>query len=490
MLPKKCQWVILLIGSYAFYFLAGGWKPFLYLLATTVTVFIGGRILGRIEGKKKKRALLLVIVIFNLLLLGAVKYADFVFEQLNLLFGAAGLSFALPLPKLLMPLGISFYTFQSVGYLIDVYRRRIEPDTNIFKFALFVSYFPQIVQGPISRYGQLAHQLYESHSFDYDRVRLGLMRMLWGFFRKLVIADRIAVVVNQIFDNYMTEGYTGFIVFLGAFLYGVQVYADFAGGMDIVLGISQIYGIEQVENFRQPFMAKSVAEFWRRWHITLGDWMREYVFYPLALSKPFNRMGKNLRRKFGSYVAKVVPTSIASLIVFILVGVWHGAAWNFVAYGLYQAAFISTDSLFKDGYKKLTGLCHIDRKSFSWNMFQMIRTTIIVTFGRYFSRAPGFMDAWYMLKATFRQFNPWVFFDGTLYNLGLSEKNFRLMILLIILLLVVDIIHERNLSIRQFLITHDAIVRWIFYFLALFGIIILGMYGSAFDSGKFIYQGF
>ena len=286
LIPGKYQWILLLAGSYVFYIWAGGWRASLFLITTTVTVFAGGLIMDRIaesysrnkpEDKKeqkkqkaliqkKKRVVMVVVLLLNLLILGAVKYAAFVFEQLNALFSAAGSSLTLSIPKLLLPLGISFYTFQSLGYLIDVYRGRVKADRNFFQFALFLSYFPQIVQGPISRYGQLAHQLYEAHSFDYARVRSAIMRIMWGFFKKLVIADRIAVIVNEVFGNYSTKGYTGFIVFTGALLYSIQIYADFSAGMDITIGLSEMLGITHTENFRQPFMAKSVAEFWRRWH--------------------------------------------------------------------------------------------------------------------------------------------------------------------------------------------------------------------------------
>ena len=507
LIPKRFQWICLLAASYVFYIWTGGWKAVLFLITTTVTVFLGGLWMDREERKapepvvpdkagrkryppelqKKRRRAKILVILINLLLLALVKYAASVISTVNGLLGEGN---AIPVPTILLPLGISFYTFQSLGYLIDVYRGKVEADRNIFKFALFVSYFPQIVHGPISRYGQLAHQLYESHTFDYERVRLGAQRILWGLFRKLVIADRIAVIVNEVFANYYKEGYEGFTVFIGAFLYGVQIYIDFSSGMDIALGISQIFGIEQVENFKQPFMAKSVADFWRRWHITLGAWMREYVFYPLAMSKPFTKMGKRLRKVFGSKAGKVIPTSIASFIVFILVGIWHGASWNYVAYGLYQAVFVSTNTLFAGFYAKLRKFFHVKEECASWQIFQVLRTVLIITFGRYLSRATGFMHGFRMWKATFAKWNPWVLFDGTLTKLGLSPANFRLMLMLIVGVFVVDFFHEKGYRFREHLNQKDIVFRWTVYFLAIFGIIILGMYGWGFSAGNFIYQGF
>ena len=506
LIPKKGQWICLLIASYVFYLWGGKWQAVLFLLATTATVFLGGLWMDRIQDgfvlpdgadkaqkkqakeavQKKKKKVMVLILVFNLFLLGLVKYAAFIITSINGLLADGGI----PVPAILVPLGISFYTFQSLGYIIDVYRGKVKADRNFFKFALFVSYFPQIVQGPISRYGQLANQLYESHTFDYKRVRFGAERVLWGFFRKIVIADRIAIVVDNVFANYAVNGYEGFTVFLGALLYGIQIYIDFSSGMDIVIGISQMLGIEQVENFRQPFMAKSVADFWRRWHITLGAWMKEYVFYPLALSKPFNRMGKSMRKVFGTKAGKIIPTSIASFIVFLLVGVWHGASWNFVVYGLYQAIFVSTNTLFDGLYAKMRKGCHVNEASLSWRIFQVVRTILIITFGRYLTRADGFIQAWEMWGATFKKFNPWIFFDGTLFNLGLSPANFILMILFIAVVFIIDFCHERGTHFRERIDRTDIVFRWFLYFVLLFGIIIFGIYGPGYSAGNFIYQGY
>ncbi len=510
LIPARFQWICLLIFSYAFYLLAGSWRTVGFLIASTVSVFLGARQIGRCQDrfdqskkdipreelKEARRAVrrrkvvwLIIILVINLVMLGTMKYGAFVIRSVNVFAAAAGRQ-PFTVPHLLLPLGISFYTFQAIGYLIDVYRGKARAETDLFRFALFVSYFPQIIQGPISRYGQLAHQLYEEHVFDQRRVKFGLQRILWGLFKKLVIADRVAVIVNEVFGNFAEKEYAGLVVFIGVFLYGIQIYTDFSGGIDIVLGVSQILGIEQVENFRQPYMARSVSEYWQRWHITLGAWMREYVFYPLALSKPFTKWGRAMRKTFGTRMGKVIPTSVASFIVFVLVGIWHGASWNFIAYGLYQAFFVSTGTLFSGGYARMKAALRVKETSISWILFQMIRTTVIVTFGRYLSRAAGFREAFAMWKATFSRFDPWVLFDGTLYKLGLSMKNVHLMIILIVLLLVVDILHEKGVHIREQIEKTDVVFRWTLYFAGIFGIIVLGMYGPGYQAANFIYQGF
>ena len=508
---RKKQWVCLLIFSYLFYLLAGSYKTVLFLIFSTISVYFGAVHIEdlriqfdaskkddsalplperrKILQKKQKRILVLVLIL-NLGLLGIMKYSSFVISSVDSLILRFGGLRTIPVPNFLLPLGISFYTFQSIGYIIDVYRERIKADRNLFQFALFVSYFPQIIQGPISRYEQLASLLYEAHSFDLRRFKFGLLRMLWGFFKKMVIADRIGVIVDEVFLHYADHHYVGFTVFVGALLYGVQIYADFSGGIDIVLGISELLGITQTENFRQPFMARSVSEFWQRWHITLGAWMREYPFYSLALSKPFAKMGRSMRKVFGNRAGKIIPTCTASFIVFVLVGIWHGAAWKFIVYGLYQAIFVSTGNLFERGYARIKQALHINEKCITWNLFQMVRTTVIITFGRYLSRAASFREALGMWRATFRSFNPWIFFDGSLYDLGLSEKNFRLMLLLIALLLAVDVLHERGVHIREALEKTDIIFRWTVYFAAIFAIIIFGVYGPGYNAAAFIYQGF
>ena len=511
--PKKFsryQWVVLLIASYVFYIFGGaGYKVIFFLLASTISTWYGALLVGKVNTKykeqlktceredrknlkqaatKKKRKWLTLIMLFNFGILVVVKYLGFFIGNINTLLHKASVPATLPVFSILMPLGISFYTFQSIGYVIDVYRGKVEPDKNLFKYALFVSFFPQIIQGPISRYNDLGHQLYEPHSFDYQRFTFGLQRMLWGYFKKMVIADRVAIIVSTIFDNYTQ--YEGIIPFLGALFYGFQIYADFSGGMDIICGVAQALGIDLIENFRRPFFAKSVAEFWQRWHITLGAWMKEYVFYPLAMSKPFNKMAKKLRGPFGPTVAKIVPTSIASFLVFLLVGIWHGAAWKYVVYGFYQAVFVSSATLLEPFYAKCRVKFRIDVDSISWRIFQILRTVFVVTIGRCIAHAASLRVSMHMIKSTFTVFNPWVLFDGSLYKLGLDQKNFNLMLLTIVLLFTIDAIQERGIRIRSEIAKQNIAVRWVIFYIAILAIVIFGIYGPGFDARSFIYQGY
>lgn len=511
LLPKKYQWKILLVFSFLFYLLAG-WKGLAFVLITIITQYILAIRLDSqnkafeeevtekaLKGKEKaelkkkyvtvKRRYVLISVLINIGILCVVKYTNFVIDNMNTIFSYSNIT-NLRHIDMIVPLGISFYTFQSLGYVIDVYRGKVKAERNILKFALFVSFFPCIIQGPIGRYGELAEQLFSEHEYDYKRVMFGIQRMLWGYIKKLVIAERVAVIVNEVFSNYLDKEYSGFIVFIAALLYGIQIYADFSGGMDIVCGLSEILGISLTENFKQPYMAKSVAEFWQRWHITLGAWMRNYLFYPISLSSAFNKLGKQCKKIFGDKAGRVIPTSLASFIVFFIVGVWHGANWKYIAYGIYNAYFVSTGTLLEDVYEKLRKQFHIDVTRNLWKLFQMLRTLLIVTFGRYLSRGDSLSHAWGLLKATIRECNPWVLFDGSLYKLGLSEKNFRFMLLTIIGLIMVDWIKEKGIRIREVIAQQNIVPRWMIYYAALFGLIIFGMYGVGYNAVSFIYQQF
>ena len=268
-----------------------------------------------------------------------IKYHTFAIENINAVIGVfTGKYDTIPTFKLLLPLGISFYTFQSAGYIIDVYRDKYECCNNIFKFALFVSFFPQIMQGPIGRYDRLSPQFNEPHYFSLENTEYGLQLMLWGFFKKIVIADRIGVVADKVFLH--PYDYNGIFVIVGVLAYCLQLYADFSGGMDVVSGAAELYGIKLDKNFRQPFFSKSISEFWRRWHITLGTWMKDYVFYPFSLSKKMMKFSKLMKKHFGTFAGKTLPICLADLLIFFLVGVWHGAAWNFVAWGLYYGIIL------------------------------------------------------------------------------------------------------------------------------------------------------
>lgn len=506
--PRKYKWCVLLAASQIFYLLSSP-HTYLFLLLTTATTFYGGLMIekqtdkcksylrehkGEIDRKqkkeiragydKKKQHIMIVILLINLGILAFVKYFKVYINMISAAFNLDCLHFD---AGILIPLGISFYTFQSLGYIIDLYREQYKADRNIAKFALFVSWFPQIIQGPISRHDQLADQLYESHSFDYERVKFGVQLILWGWFKKLVIADRVGILVNQVFDNY-TE-YTGFYLILGVIGYTIQIYGDFSGGMDIARGVSQIFGIDLVMNFERPYFATNIPEFWRRWHITLGSWCRDYIFYPISLSKFFGKLGKNSRRIFGERIGKLIPVIFAQLITFFTIGIWHGAEFKYIAYGLYQAVFIIGGILLEPWIIKLTRLLRINTKAFSWKLFQIFRTFSLVVIGRYFSRAVSFSAAISMMKNSL-DFNPGIFFDGSILTLGLGSRDFLLLIICLIFWIAISIIQENGYSVRSLIAQQNMLFRWIIYLTGIFAIVFFGIYGQGYDAKSFIYRGF
>lgn len=510
-IPKRFQWCVLLASSYVFLWLNSGWLV-LTMFSTIVATYLianeifetytsgrqylkehanslssGERKAFKEKTKRKAKCILILGVVIDLGILLSLKYFNFFVNNSSHLLNLVGIE--IPTLKLLLPIGISFYTLQAIAYMVDVYRNKIEPDRNLGKFMLFMSYFPQIVQGPIARHSQLAHQLYDSHQFDYRRSMFGIQLIIWGWMKKLVIADRLAVPVNQIFDNY--RQHTGLIVFLGAILYGVQIYADFSGGMDIARGVSQIFGIELELNFRQPYFSTSIEDFWRRWHITLGSWMRDYVFYPLSLSKAFAALSRKSRKILGQSVGKKLPSFLSMFIVYFLVGFWHGPEWKYVAYGIWNGVFIVAGIMLAEVYDKGREICGIQADSFSWKWFQMLRTFILISLGRFFSRGDDFKAAIHMfVQMTKKWYDLSFIVDGSLINLGLDTANWVLLLIALFVLFAVDCLHERGVQIRESIARQNIVFRWIVYYAAILVILIFGIYGPAYDSAIFIYEQF
>ncbi len=403
---KKYQWAVLLVGSYLFYVLVN-WTYAFFLLGITVLVYLFTLLIGKLKPKnienenqeKKNRILLRVILVLGIICIVAsllvVKYTNFVFSNIYSLF----LNSSFTSISFIVPLGISFYTFQSIAYLVDVYKGKVTSEKNFFKVALFLSFFPQIVEGPISRYSDLAPQLYGEHDLDADNIRNGTIRIIFGYFKKIVIADMIALIVDPIFDNY--SQYTGPIFILAFILYAVQIYADFSGFMDIALGVGTLFGIKLPENFNQPYLSTSVGEFYRRWHMTLGSWLRDYIYIPLG----GNRVGK-------------VRQVINIMVVWIVSGLWHGASYHYIAWGLYFGVLISLSALLQPVFKKINQKLKIKEESLGWRIFRIARTCILVTIGWVFFRADSLTQARYMLIHCLDFSAIGLLFDGTLLSLG------------------------------------------------------------------------
>ena len=482
-LPQKVQWCGLLVMSYIYY-LAAGSKYILFLLFSTIVTYVSGRLIGSQIGKNKRKAkkFLIAGLILNFGMLGVVKYTNFILENMNLIFHVS-----IPGMKLLLPLGISFYTFQSSGYLLDVYWKRDTAEKNPFRYALFVSYFPQILQGPIGRHSKMAGQLYEGHKFELSRLCRGTQRILWGFFKKMVLADWSVVFVEAIFGN--PDQYHGLAIF-GVLFYSIQLYADFSGGMDVVIGISEMFGITLDENFKRPFFSTSITDFWHRWHITLGTWMKDYLFYPLSLSKGMGKFGKFAKKTFGKTYGRALPICVANIVVFLVVGIWHGAAWKFIVYGLYNGIIIGFSGLMAKNYRDWKKKFKINDKSNGWHIFQIVRTFILVNISWFFDRADTIPQALTMMKNAVTVWKPVQVLD---IRIGTSGPAYTIMAIGILCIgclvqFIVSYKQERGMQIRESIAMQPRLVRWAVYMALVLSISAISL--PANTAGGFIYAQF
>lgn len=503
--PKKAKWVVLLVANYIFYFLSSN-KLIVFVLLTTLSIYLAALALGMIDkktkekckqvedkelkkkikhrAKTKKKWIIVLTIFINFGFLAFLKYFNFIAGNLNSLFKLFNFRIEIPFQKFILPLGISYYTLQAVSYVIDVYRGKYPPDKNIGRVALFVSFFPQMVEGPIGRYDDLAHQLYEPHKFDYKNAKFGIQLMLWGYFKKMVIADRAALFVNSVFSNYAQ--YSGITTILAIILYTVQIYAEFSGCMDIVRGTAQIMGIQMAENFRRPFFSKSVQEFWRRWHITLGTWLKDYVFYSISFSKLTLHITNGAKKIFkNSYISKLVPAAFALFFVWFGNGIWHGSSWKYIFYGLYYYIIMIIGMLLEPLGNKIIEKLKINTQSFIYRLWQMLRTTSFVLIGMMIFRSHSLHDAWNMFQSIFT-------FKGAVnpFNIGCIPQDFIVILVGIVIMLLVSILQEKGYSIREKISKQKLPIRWILYYAIIFAIIIFGIYGPGYAASDFIYGQF
>lgn len=482
--PQKYQWAALLGFSYLYY-LSGNVRYLGFLLFSTAVTYLCALGIDRMQqaGKDPKKIRRVVTLGFagNLGMLGLVKYTGFFAEHWNFLFQTNQKSF-----QMLLPLGISFYTFQSSGYLLDVYWKRIRAQKNPFRYALFVSFFPQLLQGPIGSYGRLAGQLYAGHAFSWERIADGLTRIIWGFCKKMIIADWAGVFADAIWGD--LDRYNGIALF-GLLFYGIQLYADFSGAMDVVIGIGNLFGITMDENFRRPYLAKSMAEFWERWHITLGEWMKNYVFYPVSLSRFMTRFSKWSKKVFGRKTGRVVPIALADLIVFFFVGIWHGASWKYVVYGLMNGGIIAFSELMAGQYRSWKKTLHISGKERWYAAFAIARTFLLVNLRWFFDRSDTLGQGIYMVKQAFTHFAPAQLLDIPAGNGGTAFVPQAILIITAgcAVMVTAGCLEENGADIRKCLSRLPLPVHVCVYLLLL---VCIGLFGSTAAPRGFIYAQF
>jgi len=509
-IPKRFQWWLLLVFSLIFY-ATTGLQNLLFVLITASSTYMATHLMQRLADDQKdwikenrgstskeerdayktknqhqRRVIMVVTLVLNLGLLCYFKYLQFFAVTINSIIGVFHGQPITDMWQVIVPLGISFYTFQTMGYLLDVYWKKYRPEVNFLKVLLFVSFFPQMTQGPISDFQILTTELFKEHSFTYHQFSWGCQRMIWGFFKKMVVANILANYVADVFANY--HEYTGITTLIGAFMYSVQIYADFSGYMDIVCGLCEIMGIKLSENFLRPYFSKSIAEYWRRWHITLGVWFKNYVYYPAAMTKWNQKLGRAARKRFGKMVGDVLPATTALVIVWLATGLWHGATWGYVAWGGANGIVIIFSLWMEPVYATWKKKLNINEHAFYWRAFQTIRTFILVTFIKVLPEVGTLSDGlglWariftnHTIPTSFRELMPFVHSRIPLLIASLGT-----------LLIFITSLIQRKQPIRQWLADHTNYIVRIGIFALLFILIMQYGYPLVGTTGGFLYEQF
>ena len=499
LLPRKARWVWLLIGSMFFYLLAGI-EYLAFMVLTVASTYIAGLLMDKnltkqdeylaenkqtlsreekkdykAKVKGKNRIVMVICLVINFAALGLCKFL--LAEPFRSMATGTPLSFL----TLGLPLGISFYMFQSMGYVVDIYRATDKAEKNPLKLLLFASYFPQLMQGPISRHADLAPQLTAGKAFDGKEFSFGLQRLLWGFFKKMVIADRIAVAVIAL------KGHTGVGFFLLTVFYAVQIYADFTGGIDMTIGLSQALGIKLEENFIRPFFSKNIAEYWRRWHISLSVWMKSYIFYPLSVSQPILKLSKKARTTMGAF-GKRLPVYVASIATWCVTGIWHGITPNFLLWGLMNCFVIVVSEELAPLYEKFHNRFGLKEKKW-YGGFEILRMFVLMNLIRIVDLFPNVGDYFTRMGSLVTTFNFHILWDGTMMNLGLTALDYGILLFGIVLMFSISLFQEKKGSVRESL-WDKPVLRYILVFVLFVIVLLMGSYGIGYNASNFIYNQF
>ena len=469
-LPHRFRWILLLTASYYFYMC---WKAeyiFLIIISTLIAYVTGILMAGELTHKRKKKYLILSVVI-NLILLFIFKYFNFFNESMRELFNYCNIFYGIPAFNLLLPVGISFYTFQTLSYSIDVYRGKRPPERSLGIFALYVSFFPQLVAGPIERSTRLLPQFFEKKDFDYQRVTSGLKIMAWGMFKKVVIADRLAVVVNRVYGS--PEEFPGIAILLATFLFAYQIYCDFSGYTDIAIGTARVFGFDLMKNFQRPYFAGSIRDFWRRWHISLSTWFRDYLYIPL-----------------GGNQVKLPRYCTNLFIVFLICGLWHGANWTFIVWGALHGSYLIISVLTANLRTRVARLSGLSRTPRLHRIVKTLITFILVCFGWIFFRADSLDAAIYLINKSLTGVGTLIqniadisYSRNLLGGLGISSFELKVSFFLIIFLELVHLVQENN-TLKAKFESVPVWTRWDAYYALTVFFLLFGSFNSGQD---FIY---
>ena len=489
---------VLIAASCLFYCLISG-KLIVYLLLTAALMHWFGIWLDRLQTQMKdrlslaekeerkaiknnfaakKRAVVTLAAVLQLGTLLTLKYTGFFLTNINTLLSALHSTAQFEIPSFLIPVGLSFFSLQAVSYLLDVYRGVILAESNPARLLLFLGFFPQIVEGPICRYGQTAEALWNAGPIRYENLTHGLTRIAWGVMKKIVVADRLDPLVKNVFTDY--ESFDGGVIALSAVLYTVQLYMDFSGAMDVVLGTAQIIGVELPENFKRPFFSKTISEFWTRWHITLGAWFRDYVFYPVTTAGPMKKLTTRARKKLGNHYGPLLAGGIALFCVWLGNGVWHGVGWHFIFFGLYHFALIYGGNLLSPLTKRVGTLLHIDPERFVFRCLRILRTAVLVVIGELFFRAYGLKAGLKMFQMIFMRFSFPALNAELLSKLGVDGQDLMIVGVAVGIVFAVSLMQEKGVNVRDALYQKPTVIRWSALYALILFIVIFGAYGNGY----------
>ncbi len=505
-MPSKVRPHVLLISSYVFFWLTSE-KLIVYLLLSTVSIHHFGLWLDKLQQQRKaalkgltkeekqpikaknnkqQNVVLALAVVLHIGLLLVLKYTPFFTHNLNYLFSF--FDFQIKEMKFMVPIGISFYTLQAVSYMTDVRRGTIKADTNLPRLALFLSFFPQIMEGPIVRYSDTAEALFSGKKIDYTNFVFGAERIVFGMMKKIIVADRLNQFVKTVFNH--PDKYDGGIILLVAIAYTVELYMDFSGAMDVGLGSAQIFGVKLPENFRQPFFSKSISEFWTRWHITLGTWFRDYIYYPVSFSSASKKLTSLGRKHLGNYYGPLMAGTLALFCVWFCNGLWHGSAWTYLFFGMYHFVLIFLGNIFEPLFKKASEKLHIDRTQGPFVLFRIFKTSVLVVFGELFFRANGLSSGIKMFAKIFTDFSLEGINSGLVRKAGLDYLDVIVVLIMTAIVLVFGILKEKGIDIRERLAKQNIVVRWIILIAAITSIIVFGAYGAEYTPVAPMYADF
>lgn len=465
--PKKLRWGVLLLASVVFYGLFD-LKYLFFLLFTALSTYVTARVLDKV---KRKNALVGLCILVNAGVWFYIKELPWVLTTAARVFNKLGVDFTAPALSVIVPVGISYFTLQAIAYLVDVAKGKVQAERNPLKYLLFLSWFPAIIQGPISRYDQLMPQLVKPNKIFFETFRDGLVLILFGVVKKMVIADRIGIFANYCFQNH--ADLRGVILYLGAIAYSLQLYADFSGCVDICRGVSSLFGVEIIDNFRRPYASRSIKEFWSRWHISLSTWLKDYIYIPL---------GGNRKGIFVKY--------INIIIVFLISGLWHGAGFQFVAWGMMHAAYQIIGDITLPIRRKIKDKLDIKEDSFVERVLQVLVTFHLVALAWIVFRSSGLRTALVYLKNMFASAELWVLFNTSIFEHGVSQNAFSVLIVNLVFLFVVEHKFPTSRDSLKALTTSHLIIRWFVYFALIINVLLFGVYGSGYDVAGFLYGGF